>query len=64
MGGVENVNEVSNVSPKIVGVLSSGIGRLFRVTVGWILVSCVSVVIRVTDDFSGEAVIWLVISHS
>lgn len=54
---VEKVKEVSNVSPKIVGVLCSGIGELFRVTVGWILVSWVSVVIRVTEDFSDEAVI-------
>ena len=54
---------VSKVRPSILGVLLRGIVLLFRVIWGWIDDWCLSVVIRVIEDFSADAVILLVLSQ-
>ena len=55
---------MSNVRPRILGVFVKGMGVLFSVMRGCSEDSFLSEVIRVTDDFSDEAVILLVCSHS
>ena len=52
----EKVNIVSNVTPRILGVLSRGTGELLTVTCGWQLNWLVQGVKNVTEDLSGAMV--------
>ena len=54
---------MSKVCPRILGVLLRGIMLLFKVIWGWIEDWCLSVVIRVIEDFSADADILLVWSQ-
>lgn len=49
--------------PSILGVLTRGIGVLFRRICGWKVDKCLSVVMRVMDDLLGEAVILFSFNH-
>lgn len=59
----EKVKCVSYVRPRIFGNLFKGMRVLFSFTWGWREDWCLSVVIRVIEDFSGEAVILFDFSH-
>ena len=59
----EKVRCVSRVTPRIVGVLLRGIVVLLRCSWGCLLDSRLSGVIRVTDDFCGDAVILFWVSQ-
>ena len=58
----EMVKCVSNVRPRIFGYLFKGMRVLFSFTWGWREDWCLSVVMRVIEDFSGEAVICLILA--
>ena len=57
------VRWVSNVRPRIFGVLLSGMGVLFSRICGWVLDICLSVVMRVKEDLFGDAVIRFSVSQ-
>jgi len=59
----EKVKCVSYVRPRIFGNLFKGMMVLFSFTWGWREDWCLSVVMRVIEDFSGEAVILFDFSH-
>ena len=54
---------MSNVMPRIVGVLLRGMIVSYRRTIGCLLDSRLSGVNKITDDFCGDANILLLVSH-
>ena len=59
-----NVRDGSRVTPRILGVFTSGSVVLWRLTCGWAWNCLVQGVNKVTEDFAEEICRWFLSAHS